>query len=94
LRFTWIENIGHASFVLASFVKIHRILNDRDEILAGLTSGCYRHFRTMALGFMLTSFDQGSSEMRVNARKKILGLAEALTFKIAADAAVQNATLT
>jgi len=48
----------------------------------------------MALGFMLTSFDQGSSEMRVNARKKILGLAEALTLMIAADAAVQNATLT
>jgi len=32
--------------------------------------------------------------MRVNARKKILGLAEALTLMIAADAAVQNATLT
>jgi hypothetical protein len=95
LRFTWIENIGHASFVLASFVKIHRILNVRDENLAGLMSGCYRHFGTMALGFMLASFDQGSCEMRVNARMKILGLeAAALTSMIAADAAAQNATLT
>ena len=49
----------------------------------------------MALGFMLTSFDQGSCEMRVNARMKILGLeVAALNSMIAADAAAQNATLT